>query len=64
MRHSSILGGLIAGIVQVKKALVRAAHIQNIRIDCGMRVNRRGIVGAIAELEQCQQRDQATIHAS
>ena len=50
MRHSSILGGLIAGIVQVKKALVRAAHIQNIRIDCGMRVNRRGIVGAIAEL--------------
>jgi L-seryl-tRNA(Ser) seleniumtransferase len=51
------LGGLTAGIVAGKKALVRAAYFQNGGIGRGMKVGKEGIVGAIAALEQWQQRD-------
>jgi len=44
--------------------MVPAAHIRNGRIGCGMSVTRQGIVGAIAEIEQWQRRDQATMRAS
>jgi D-glucosaminate-6-phosphate ammonia-lyase len=57
------LGGLTAGIVAGKKALVRAAYFQNGGIGRGMKVGKEGIVGAIAALEQWQQRDHAAIRA-
>jgi D-glucosaminate-6-phosphate ammonia-lyase len=57
------LGGLTAGIVAGKKALVRAAYFQNSGIGRGMKVGKEGIVGAIAALEQWQQRDHVAIRA-
>jgi len=57
------LGGLTAGIVAGKKALVRAAYFQNGGIGRGMKVGKEGIVGAIAALEQWQQRDHVAIRA-
>ncbi|WP_410837136.1 aminotransferase class V-fold PLP-dependent enzyme [Paraburkholderia sp. SIMBA_030] len=57
------LGGLTAGIVAGKKALVRAAYFQNGGIGRGMKVGKEGIVGAIAALEQWQRRDPVAIRA-
>lgn len=57
------LGGLTAGIVAGKKALVRAAYFQNGGIGRGMKVGKEGIVGAIAALEQWQQRDHVAVRA-
>ncbi|WP_176059674.1 aminotransferase class V-fold PLP-dependent enzyme [Paraburkholderia sp. BCC1876] len=57
------LGGLTAGIVAGKKALVRAAYFQNGGIGRGMKVGKEGIVGAIVALEQWQQRDHVAIRA-
>jgi L-seryl-tRNA(Ser) seleniumtransferase len=57
------LGGLTAGIVAGKKPLVRAAYFQNGGIGRGMKVGKEGIAGAIAALEQWQQRDHATVRA-
>lgn len=57
------LGGLTAGIVAGKKALVRAAYFQNGGIGRGMKVGKEGIVGAIAALEQWQRRDSVAIRA-
>jgi hypothetical protein len=42
---------------------VRAAHIQNGDIDCGMKVSKQGVAGAMGEFEQWQQRGQAAIRA-
>lgn len=57
------LGGLTAGIVAGKKALVRAAYFQNGGIGRGMKVGKEGIVGAIAALEQWQRRDHVAVRA-
>ncbi|WP_144145933.1 aminotransferase class V-fold PLP-dependent enzyme [Paraburkholderia sp. BCC1884] len=57
------LGGLTAGIVAGRKALVRAAYFQNGGIGRGMKVGKEGIVGAIAALEQWQQRDHVAVRA-
>lgn len=57
------LGGLTAGIVAGRKALVRAAYFQNGGIGRGMKVGKEGIVGAMAALEQWQQRDHAAVRA-
>lgn len=57
------LGGLTAGIVAGKKALVRAAYFQNGGIGRGMKVGKEGIVGAIVALEQWRQRDHVAIRA-
>ncbi|NYH13045.1 aminotransferase class V-fold PLP-dependent enzyme [Paraburkholderia bryophila] len=57
------LGGLTAGLVAGKKALVRAAYFQNGGIGRGMKVGKEGIVGAIVALEQWQQRDHVAIRA-
>lgn len=57
------LGGLTAGIVAGKKALVRAAYFQNGGIGRGMKVGKEGIVGAIAALEQWQRRDPVAVRA-
>jgi L-seryl-tRNA(Ser) seleniumtransferase len=57
------LGGLTAGIVAGKKTLVRAAYFQNGGIGRGMKVGKEGIAGAIAALEQWQQRDHAAVRA-
>jgi L-seryl-tRNA(Ser) seleniumtransferase len=53
------LGGLTAGIVAGRKALVRAALLQNLGIGRGMKVGKEGIVGAIAALEAWSRRDHA-----
>jgi L-seryl-tRNA(Ser) seleniumtransferase len=57
------LGGLTAGIVAGRKALVRAGYFQNGGIGRGMKVGKEGIVGAMAALEQWTQRDHAAIRA-
>ncbi|NYH24426.1 aminotransferase class V-fold PLP-dependent enzyme [Paraburkholderia bryophila] len=57
------LGGLTAGLVAGKKALVRAAYFQNGGIGRGLKVGKEGIVGAIVALEQWQQRDHVAIRA-
>jgi len=57
------LGGPTAGIVAGKKTLVRAAYFQNGGIGRGMKVGKEGIAGAIAALEQWQQRDHAAVRA-
>ena len=57
------LGGLTAGIVAGKKALVRAAYFQNGGIGRGMKVGKEGIVGAIVALEQWRRRDPVAIRA-
>jgi len=57
------LGGLTAGIVAGRKALVRAAYLQNRGVGRGMKVGKEGIAGAIAALEAWEQRDHAAIRA-
>lgn len=57
------LGGLTAGIVAGRKALVRAAYFQNGGIGRGMKVGKEGIVGAMAALEQWQQRDHGAVRS-
>ncbi|MCX4163242.1 MULTISPECIES: aminotransferase class V-fold PLP-dependent enzyme [Paraburkholderia] len=57
------LGGLTAGIVAGKKALVRAAYFQNAGIGRGMKVGKEGIAGAIAALDQWQHRDHVAVRA-
>jgi D-glucosaminate-6-phosphate ammonia-lyase len=53
------LGGLTAGIVAGRKALVRAAYLQNGGIGRGMKVGKEGIAATIAALETWSQRDHA-----
>jgi D-glucosaminate-6-phosphate ammonia-lyase len=53
------LGGLTAGIVAGKKALVRAAYLQNAGIGRGMKVGKEGIAGTIAALNAWAKRDHA-----
>ncbi|WP_322015237.1 aminotransferase class V-fold PLP-dependent enzyme [Paraburkholderia sp. J12] len=55
------LGGLTAGIVAGRKALVRAAYFQNGGIGRGMKVGKEGIAGAIAALEAWRTRDHAAV---
>ncbi|MGH7051775.1 MAG: aminotransferase class V-fold PLP-dependent enzyme, partial [Acetobacteraceae bacterium] len=55
------LGGPTAGIVAGRKALIRAAYLQNRGIGRGMKVGKEGIVGAIAALEAWGRRDHAAI---
>ncbi len=55
------LGGPTAGIVAGRKALIRAAYLQNRGIGRGMKVGKEGIVGAIAALEAWEKRDHAAI---
>ncbi|MGH7066298.1 MAG: aminotransferase class V-fold PLP-dependent enzyme [Acetobacteraceae bacterium] len=55
------LGGPTAGIIAGRKALVRAAFLQNRGIGRGMKVGKEGIVGAIAALEAWEKRDHAAI---
>ncbi|WP_206997046.1 aminotransferase class V-fold PLP-dependent enzyme [Trinickia mobilis] len=55
------LGGLTAGIVAGRKALVRAAYFQNGGIGRGMKVGKEGIAGTIAALEAWRTRDHAAV---
>ncbi len=55
------LGGPTAGIVAGRKALVRAAFLQNLGIGRGMKVGKEGIVGAMAALEAWEKRDHAAV---
>ncbi len=57
------LGGPTAGIVAGRKALVRAAYLQNRGIGRGMKVGKEGMVGAIAALEAWEKRDHAAVRA-
>jgi D-glucosaminate-6-phosphate ammonia-lyase len=57
------LGGLTAGIVAGRKALVRAAYFQNGGIGRGMKVGKEGIAGVIAALEQWRTRDHEAVRA-
>ena len=57
------LGGPTAGIVAGRKALVRAAFLQNCGIGRGMKVGKEGIAGAIAALEAWAKRDHAAVRA-
>ncbi len=55
------LGGPTGGIVAGRKALVRAAYLQNGGIGRGMKVGKEGMVGTIAALEAWERRDHAGI---
>ena len=57
------LGGPTAGIVAGRRALVRAAFLQNGGIGRGMKVGKEGIAGAIAALEAWERRDHAGVRA-
>ncbi|MGL4445367.1 MAG: aminotransferase class V-fold PLP-dependent enzyme [Alsobacter sp.] len=55
------LGGPTGGIVAGRKALVRAAYLQNGGIGRGMKVGKEGMVGTIAALQAWETRDHAGI---
>jgi D-glucosaminate-6-phosphate ammonia-lyase len=55
------LGGPTGGIVAGRKALVRAAYLQNGGIGRGMKVGKEGMVGTIAALQAWEMRDHAGI---
>jgi len=57
------LGGPTGGIVAGKKALVRAAYLQNGGIGRGMKVGKEGMVGTIAALQAWERRDHDGIRA-
>lgn len=57
------LGGPTGGIVAGRKALVRAAYLQNSGIGRGMKVGKEGMVGTIAALQAWERRDHAAIRA-
>ncbi len=57
------LGGPTGGIVAGKKAMVRAAFIQNGGIGRGMKVGKESVVGVIAALEAWEKRDHAGVRA-
>ena len=57
------LGGPTAGIVAGRKALVRAAFLQNHGIGRGMKVGKEGMIGTIAALEAWETRDHAAVRA-
>ncbi len=57
------LGGPTGGIVAGRKALVRAAYLQNGGIGRGMKVGKEGMVGTIAALQAWERRDHAGIRA-
>ena len=57
------LGGPTAGIVAGRKALVRAAFLQNHGIGRGMKVGKEGMIGSIAALEAWETRDHAAVRA-
>ena len=57
------LGGPTGGIVAGRKALVRAAYLQNSGIGRGMKVGKEGMVGTIAALQAWERRDHAGIRA-
>lgn len=58
------LGGPTSGIIAGKRALVRAAYLQNMGIGRGMKIGKESIAGAIAALRQWQKRDHDGIRAS
>ncbi|NRF67651.1 aminotransferase class V-fold PLP-dependent enzyme [Aquincola sp. S2] len=58
------LGGPTAGIVAGRKALVRAAYLQNHGIGRGMKVGKEGIYGSIAALQAWGARDHAAVRES
>jgi L-seryl-tRNA(Ser) seleniumtransferase len=58
------LGGLTSGLVAGRKALVRAAYLQNRGIGRGMKVGKESIVGAMAALHAWETRDHAAIRAA
>jgi L-seryl-tRNA(Ser) seleniumtransferase len=55
------LGGPTAGIVAGRKALVRAAFLQNHGIGRGMKVGKESVAGVMAALEAWAQRDHAAV---
>lgn len=55
------LGGPTAGLIAGRKALVRAAHLQNRGIGRGMKVGKESILGAIAALDAWARRDHAAV---
>ena len=57
------LGGPTAGIVAGRKALVRAAFLQNHGIGRGMKVGKEGIAGTIAALQAWEKRDHTAVRA-
>jgi D-glucosaminate-6-phosphate ammonia-lyase len=57
------LGGPTGGIVAGRKALVRAAYLQNGGIGRGMKVGKEGIAGTIAALEAWERRDHTAVRA-
>ncbi|MGH7049971.1 MAG: aminotransferase class V-fold PLP-dependent enzyme [Acetobacteraceae bacterium] len=57
------LGGPTAGILAGKRALVRAAFLQNLGIGRGMKVGKEGIAGTIAALEAWERRDHGAVRA-
>lgn len=57
------LGGPTGGIVAGRRALVRAAFLQNRGIGRGMKVGKEGILGAMAALEAWESRDHAAVRA-
>ena len=56
-----VLGGPTAGIIAGRKALVRAAFLQNLGIGRGMKVGKESILGTIAALEAWSRRDHAAV---
>jgi len=57
------LGGPTGGIVAGRKALVRAAFIQNGGIGRGMKIGKESVLGTMAALEAWEKRDHAGIRA-
>lgn len=57
------LGGPTGGIVAGRKALVRAAFIQNGGIGRGMKVGKESVLGTMAALEAWEKRDHTGIRA-
>jgi len=55
------LGGPTAGIIAGRKALVRAAFLQNLGIGRGMKVGKESILGTVAALEAWKRRDHAAV---
>lgn len=64
--HSAhkFLGGATAGVVAGRKALVRAAFLQNYGIGRPMKVGKEGIAAAIAALRAYRAEDRAAIRAA
>jgi len=58
------LGGPTGGIVAGRKALVRAAYMQNSGIGRGMKIGKEGMAGTIAALDAWERRDHAAIRAA